>query len=52
MDWPCQDFNQGSTRKQPSDQCDFEANCKVSLRKHTEKEHQAIPQLDGLNDIL
>ena len=33
------------------DQCDFEANCKVSLRKHTEKEHQVIPQLDGLNDI-
>ena len=33
------------------DQCDDEANCKVSLRKPTEKEYQVIPQLDGLNDI-
>ena len=29
------------------DQCDFEANCKVSLRKHIGMKHKLIPQLDG-----
>ena len=32
------------------DQCDLEANCKVSLRKHIEKEHKIIPQIDGFDD--
>ena len=32
------------------DQCDFHANCKVSLRKHIAKEHKSIPQLDGVFD--
>ena len=32
------------------DQCDFESNCKVILRKHILKEHKLIPQLDGLTD--
>ena len=32
-------------------QCDYEANCKVSLRKHMEKQHTFIPQIDGLVDI-
>ena len=32
------------------DQCDLEVNCKVSLRKHIEKHHKVIPQLDGLED--
>ena len=32
------------------DQCDFKVNCKVKLRKHIEKEHKVIPQLDGVND--
>jgi len=29
------------------DQCNFQANCKVSLRKHIAKDHKLIPQLDG-----
>ena len=33
------------------DQCDYEANCKVGLRKHMEKQHTLIPQIDGLVDI-
>ena len=32
------------------DQCDFQANCKVSLRKHIAKEHKSIPQLYGVLD--
>ena len=30
--------------------CEFEANCKVSLRKHIDKEHKLIPQLDGYQE--
>ena len=33
------------------DQCDHEANCKVSLRKHIGKEHKMIPQLDGMLEV-
>ena len=33
------------------DQCDHEANCKVSLRKHMGKDHKKIPQIDGFEDI-
>ena len=32
------------------DQCDYRANCKVSLNKHIAKEHKVIPQIDGLNE--
>ena len=32
------------------DQCQHQANCKASLRKHVGKEHKLIPQLDGLDD--
>ena len=32
------------------DQCDLEANCKVSLKKHIEREHKIIPQIDGFDD--
>mgnify|MGYP007123600297 CR=1 FL=1 len=31
-------------------QCDYVASCKVSLKKHIEKEHIMIPQIDGLDD--
>ena len=30
------------------DQCEYQANCKVSMRKHIAKEHILIPQLDGV----
>ena len=33
------------------DQCDYEANCKVSLRKHIGREHQAIPHIDGFDEL-
>jgi hypothetical protein len=33
------------------DQCDYQANCKVSLRKHVGKKHLVIPQIDGLEDL-
>ena len=33
------------------DQCDYQANCKVSLRKHVGKKHLVISQIDGLEDV-
>ena len=41
--------NSFSTKQQSPecDQCDFQAKCKVSLRKHIQKEQKSIPQLDG-----
>ena len=44
--------NQSSEISFKCDQCDLEANCKVSLRKHMEKEHKVIPQLDGFEDDI
>ena len=32
------------------DQCDHDANCKVSLRNHIDKHYKLIPQLDGFGD--
>ena len=32
------------------DQCDYQVNCKVAMRKYVEKEHKVIPQIDGLED--
>ena len=32
------------------DHCDYQVNCQVLLRKHMDKEHKLIPQLDGLED--
>ena len=32
------------------DHCDYQVNCQVLLRKHMDKEHKLIPQLDGLKD--
>ena len=45
-----------STKELPAssnkcDQCDYEANCKVSLRKHVGREHQEIPQIDGFDEL-
>ena len=31
--------------------CDYQVNCKVLMRKHMDKEHTVIPQLDGLEDL-
>ena len=33
------------------DHCDYQVNCQVLLRKHMDKEHKLIPQLDGLEDL-
>ena len=33
------------------DQCDYRANCKVSLSKPIRKYHKVIPQIDGLEDV-
>ena len=33
------------------DQCEYEVNCKVNLRKHIGRKHSIIPQLDGSNDV-
>ena len=30
------------------DLCDFKASCIIDLRKHTQKEHTGIPQVDSL----
>ena len=32
--------------------CDFQASCNIGLRKHTEKEHRLIPQLDDQEDLF
>ena len=32
------------------DQNDYRASCKVSLNKHIAKEHNVIPQIDGLTE--
>ena len=32
--------------------CVFEASCKVKLRKHIEKEHSLIPQLNGQEEFV
>ena len=32
--------------------CDFKTNCNVSLRKHIEKQHKSIPQLDGYEEYF
>ena len=33
------------------DHCDYQVNCKVNMRKHMDKEHTVIPQLDGLVNL-
>ena len=33
------------------DQCEYEVNCKVNLRKHIGRKHRVIPQLDGATDL-
>ena len=48
--------NMSSANKELSDifkcdQCEYEVNCKVNLRKHIGKNHSVIPQLDGSNDF-
>ena len=42
------DFFESSNK---CDQCDYEANCQVSLRKHIGSKHKVIPQIDGFNDL-
>ena len=39
--------NEHSENSFNCDECDHKANCKVSLRKHIERYHKMIPQLDG-----
>ena len=48
--WSCKCSKETLADSFKCDQCEHQANCKASLRKHVGKEQKLIPQLDGLDD--